>query len=299
MSSYMQLRSRKRYWPIEHVPKKRQKIASPEGLAVAQRATQHNFASSFFRLPRELREVVYEHVWDHENAWVFRCQQATIVVSRRPYPFPHRYGLPLWMLASKVILEEAVGTLHRMYTFSVTNDGYPQHRTRGNTDRRAAPKNPVLINKNLKNLKLITKYALVADWHVASRLYWDPLTQVSSFIRLPERLDIRNLKIEVQANPVYFDHADESYNKEYTEPLQVLCGRCKSMTVKLDILLEKYGQYAPQLTQFIDTAIEAAEDCAQRIVGSSMDGAEEVHTAGGKGCVDGAGLISAHLERLD
>jgi hypothetical protein len=295
----MQLRSRKRYWPIEHVPKRRQEITSPEEIAFAQRAMQQNFASNFFRLPRELRDVVYEHVWDHEDAWVFRCQRVNIVVSRRPYSFPHRQGLPSWMLASKVILEEAVKTLHRMYTFSVTNDERLQYCTRGNIDWRAAPKSPVLINKNIKSLKLITKYALVVNWHVAPRLYWDPLEEVGSFIRLLERLDVRNLKLEVQANLVHFDNVEESYNMEYTEPLQVLCGRCKSTTVKLDILLEEYGQDAPQLAQYIDTAIEAAEDCAQRIVGSSMDGSEEVHTAGEKGRVDGAGLISAHLERVD
>jgi hypothetical protein len=212
---------------------------------------------------------------------------------------PRQYGIPSWILASEVILEEAVATLHRTYTFAPIRETQIGDHMRDNMIRRAARKNPLLVNKSIRKVKLIVKYALVSNWGIAPRLYWTPWTENKRFIQVLERLDARDLELELQAESVLVSETDNNmYHALFKEALEVLCGRCRSMTVKLDILLERHRNDVWRLTQYIDTAIAAAEDCVQMTVGSNMVGAKEVRTAEGKGCVDGAGLISAHLERV-
>jgi hypothetical protein len=93
------------------------KMATANEIANAQRASKHNLNSGFFRLPLELREQIYEYVFDREDSFSLQYKTLCIVLTNDGYPFrysdPVNYGLPTWMLASRSIVPEAIAILYR------------------------------------------------------------------------------------------------------------------------------------------------------------------------------------------
>jgi hypothetical protein len=48
-------------------------------IQVSQQARNHNLRSDFFRLPIELRNLIFEFVWDNERDVIFRYCGITII----------------------------------------------------------------------------------------------------------------------------------------------------------------------------------------------------------------------------
>jgi hypothetical protein len=102
-------------------------------IQVSQQARNHNLRSDFFRLPIELRNLIFEFVWDSERDVIFRYRGITIIAkapsntTRCRWPIYKNgvpYSLPKWLLASRDILHDAITLYHRTIVFELITDPF-------------------------------------------------------------------------------------------------------------------------------------------------------------------------------
>jgi hypothetical protein len=92
----MILENRKRCYPIKHIPRKRRRVTSSMSADRGSQAKKYNCSTILFSLPQELRDIIYEHVWNQDDEVVVRYRQTPILASItcRRNRNPWVYGVP-------------------------------------------------------------------------------------------------------------------------------------------------------------------------------------------------------------
>jgi hypothetical protein len=278
----MHLRSGKRYYPVEHTPRKRRIVTSLADIERALRAEQHNFATKFFSLPRELRDNIYEHVWPHTECFVFKYRRISIAVSTSRDKPLHTwdYGLPSWILACKGMLHEAMATLHRTMIFSpISKFDYRVYI--GGVVRRRACKNTLLFNSSIRNVCLQTYHGLMINPKDVSQMYWDQPQEMEQFAQQLRKVDARDLHLFFQTN-LSFRHLWRRAQWEgegcLLAPLEKFSGRCRAITLGLVCVTMRSSDREAHREAFVAIATRMAEGCAKEILdndGGDVEGQTE------------------------
>ncbi|KAH6875255.1 hypothetical protein BKA58DRAFT_399479 [Alternaria rosae] len=122
----MHLRNEKRYSPDDgpYIPRKRRQLSTKEDLDRARLITIQNEQSPLFtRLPRELRDMIWEHAFGSDET-EFHYRELAIVASNRKYTYcDDQYrGLPDWLLLCRTILGEALEVFYTTQTYAPNRD---------------------------------------------------------------------------------------------------------------------------------------------------------------------------------
>ncbi|KAI4932454.1 hypothetical protein J4E85_002852 [Alternaria conjuncta] len=248
--------------------------------------------SPLARLPRELRDQIYEYALGADMMRILSFGETKIIML--PIYAPGRVycdqedGLPMWMLSSKTILSEALEVFHRTQCFEHI-DLAPYAQWKLSPTRR----NPLVLNQNIRHVKLNeplevvgNSFPLPSSWHPG---YNDTFLKCLALWNPPE-LDVR---CEVFSNNPEGPRMDPSQvpkwhskvpvrNPDVRDRFKQLRGRCRSMSVEIKVphgfqengkLLDNARAWAePKLEhkrQYFADLCQSIEAWARELVGGS------------------------------
>ncbi|KAI4612422.1 hypothetical protein J4E80_007155 [Alternaria sp. BMP 0032] len=308
----MHLRNAKRYSPDDgpYVPRKRRQRSTKEDLDRARLITTQNEQSPLFtRLPRELRDMIWEHAFGSDET-TFHYRNLAIDAKNRKYPSSylddHYMGLPEWLLSCKTILGEALELFYRTQTYVPTTEYGRTKRRVSLTPRvrrrvfsakscyRAPPnpvdrseyKNPLLFNNSIKNVEMTWKVTL--NWQgatgAAKDLWFAPDEVDTMFVQYLQRLrpDLKDVKFVCE---VAFFCQVCSYVRTEADPhdkkrrekrrnsldgrIEGLRGCCRGLTVELQSNVCEHCELDSSDQLFEEKA--TVEVWAKGIVGSDAE----------------------------
>ncbi|KAI4960024.1 hypothetical protein J4E86_001643 [Alternaria arbusti] len=279
----MHLRNEKRYSPDDgpHVPRKRRQRSTKEDLARARLITTQNEQSPLFtRLPRELRDMIWEHAFGSDET-TFHYRNLAIDAKNRKYPSSclddHYMGLPEWLLSCKTILGEALELFYRTQTYVPTTEY-------GRTKRRY--KNTLLFNNSIKNVEMTWKVTL--NWQgargAAKDLWFAPDEVDTMFVRYLQRLrpELKDVKftcevaffcqvcsyVRTEADP-HNKKRREKRRRNLDGKIEGLRGCCRGLTVELQSNVCEHCELDSSDQLFEEKA--TVEVWAKGIVGSDAE----------------------------
>jgi hypothetical protein len=257
----------------------------------AQHVRDHNMASHLFRLPLELRNMIYEFIWNAENDFHFQhrgtmiaatTSSITASIPQDPDDMQNSticrtlYGLPKWLLASQDVLHQAITIFHRTRTFKpITDIGFGTQV--GYYPYEKPPcKNPLLFNSSIRKVSLNYHNILVSDWESPPTLYWKPEHEENRFMLDLEETGAKNLQLFFNGNLMFVGKSSrDTYKATYSRPFVVFGERCKEVMLNLKCWKVRRTGCEIYRGPSLDYAINATRDCARRMVGSGFQIVEE------------------------
>jgi hypothetical protein len=263
-------------------------------IQVSQQARNHNLRSDSFRLPIELRNLIFEFVWDNERDVIFRYRGITIIAktpsntTRCRWPIYKNgvpYGLPKWLLASRDILHDAITMFHRTRFFELITDPfcsrYKDTKMRHHSmycrhvGWPAFP-NPLIFNSNIRKTSNYLLSTVVSEWSNKLRVYWNTCTEKQMFMFHLKNVSAKNLQLHLIANVLFVCRhgMDAYYRHRIYMPLETLGNSVREITLKLKCCDMANTVYHRSL----DAAVDAAGACARNMFGSRMRIVQEAAT---------------------
>jgi hypothetical protein len=234
----------------------------PQNASPSTLAKHHNDRCGFFNLPNELRDMIYEYVWEG-GLLFFHYKRIRVEVFSRKYSHFQK-GLPPWLLACGRMLNEALATLHRTGTYRQIKTCSSQYIS----DKH----NLLLFIGHIKNVQLSMEtwdYAIREG--SSSTLYWAMSEKDALFVKYLEEVDVKNVTMFCKTNGGDGRVVSaEIYGR--TVPLQVLPGRCKAIVVHAELHTLISSSEHCRRRELMDTVTGVAERWAKRVFGERSEG---------------------------
>lgn len=283
------------------VPKEHRIITTAAHTETAQLARCHNhLATHYFRLPLELRDNIYEHIWASSEPFAFRYRRLWIVVCHKHHVLHHHgesFGLPHWLLTSQGILHEGLAALHRTQALMPVSERtrclrlYP--RSTG------AKRNSLLFNESIRYIRSANTLALVSTWEHEPELYWRHQCEDKLFAIYLKHLRITPQEMRFKADVHSIDLRWEGIARRsmIQMHLGVLHLQCRTVMFDLafpGVWVGNDGQTTPHV--FL-SALQATEDCANTLVGPDGGAWKVLQGNAGRKLDNAGGYIVLRLQR--